>query len=344
MTAGWPEVLSIEDAVDVTQSSPRLPIRPLRALLAATGLGLLLLGLLLGRPPSASLFWTELYNLGHIPLFGLMGLLVIEISRSLAGRIVARRWMHYAIALGVVALLSLVTELLQTDMPGREASLGDGFNNLLGGACFLGVRAAFDRDFRRVREGGPRIGLAVLSVLMLVGAFWPLISLSWSYGMRGAAFPTVVDFVSDWQRPFIQPGRSELHLEGAPDGWKDRAGQGVAALYILREPWPGVTITEPYPDWGGYETLKFAIYSELETTIDVEIQIHDTLSKTAYRDRFNRTFRIKPGLNRLAVATDDVRRGPKGRDLDMSSIGKIVLIGRRPEKPFKLYLSEFRLQ
>ena len=121
------------------------PYRPLRALLAALGIALLLSALLVGRPPSARLFWAELYNLGHIPLFGFMGLLAIEVSRSLAGRVLARPRAHYAVALAVVALLSLVTELLQTDMPGREASLGDGLNNLLGGACFLGVRAAFDR-------------------------------------------------------------------------------------------------------------------------------------------------------------------------------------------------------
>lgn len=328
----------------MTQGDQRLAVRPVRALLATIGLGLLLSGLLFGRPPSASLFWVELYNLGHIPLFGFMALLVIELSRSLAGRIVARRWVHYAVALGIVAFLSLVTELLQTDMPGREASFGDGVNNVLGGACFLGIRAAFDRDFQRVREQGPRVALVVLSMLVLVAAFWPLLKLGWSYGMRGAAFPTVVDFVSDWQRPFVLPGRSELILEGAPDGWAGRAGQPVAALYILREPWPGVTVLEPYPDWRGYETLRFEIYSELEAVIDVEIQVHDTLSKQAYRDRFNRTFSIEPGLNRLAIATDDIRRGPRGRELNMGRISKIILIGRRPEKPFKLYLSEMRLE
>jgi hypothetical protein len=324
--------------------TPGLPYRPLRALLAALGIALLLSALLVGRPPSARLFWAELYNLGHIPLFGFMGLLAIEVSRSLAGRVLARPRAHYAVALAVVALLSLVTELLQTDMPGREASLGDGLNNLLGGACFLGVRAAFDHDFERVRDHRPRVGLAVVSILILVGAFWPLLSLSWSYGMRGAAFPVVVDFVSDWQRPFIQPGRSELVSEGAPDAWSERAGQVVAALYILREPWPGVTVVEPYPDWRGHDHLAFEIFSELETAIDVEIQIHDTLRKTAYRDRFNRTFRVVPGLNRLSVALDAVRRGPRGRDLDLSHVAKIILIGRRPDKPFKLYLSEMRLE
>jgi hypothetical protein len=271
-------------------------------------------------------------------------LLAIETSRSLAGRMFARRWAHYAVALAVVAFLSLVTELLQTDMPGREASLGDGLHNLLGGACFLGMRAAFDRDFRRVRERGPSIGIAAASILILVGAFWPLLSLSWSYGMRGASFPTVVDFVSDWQRPFIQPGRSELVLEGAPPGWTDRAGQAVAALYILREPWPGVTVVEPYPDWRGYERLAFEIFSELDSPIEVEMQVHDTLSKTAYRDRFNRTFRIEPGLNRLSVSLEAIQRGPSGRDLDLSRVAKIILIGRRPDKPFKLYLGEMRLE
>lgn len=328
----------------MTQKSARLPIRPVRGLLAASALGLLLAALLLGRPPSARLIWGELYNLGHIPLFGLMGLLVIDMSRSLAGQIVARHWMHYVIALSAVVLLSLVTELLQVGIPDRTASLADGINNVLGGVCFLGIRAAFDRDFQRVRQQGPRIGLAIISLVVLIGAFWPLLSLSWSYSMRGAAFPTVVDFVGDWQRPFIQPGRSELVLEEAPDAWTDRSGQAVAVLYILREPWPGVSIMEPYPDWRGYEMLTFEIFSELETAIDVEMQVHDTISKTAYRDRFNRRFRIEPGVNSLAVATDDMRRGPKGRELDMSNIAKIILIARRPEKPFKLYLSEMRLE
>ena len=54
-----------------------------RAALAVAGIVVLLWVLATGRPPRSTMLLHEIYNLGHIPLFGLIALLALSASRAL---------------------------------------------------------------------------------------------------------------------------------------------------------------------------------------------------------------------------------------------------------------------
>jgi len=315
-----------------------------QVLYAAIGIVILLWVLLTGRPPRSTMLWHEIYNLGHIPLFGLFAVLVLEISRASLGRFLVAPLAHYGIALGATVVVSVATELLQLNMPGRQAEFQDALHNIIGGLCFLALRACLDTALWQPDGSRMRRWVAVGASLTLLVSFWPLANLGWHYGMRAAAFPVLVDFDSRWQRPFLSSPRAGLDKMKAPAGWTQRKNQKIVAIKFMAAPWPGVSMHEPYPDWSGFNTLRFDVYSELSKPVDLILRIDDISHNNQHRDRFNRTFSVQPGLNQIAVPLSDIRNAPSGRDLDLQEITQMILFSRRPEEPFTLYLSEIWLE
>ncbi len=315
-----------------------------RALPALAGIVFLLWVLAVGRPPRPTMLWHELYNLGHIPLFGVIALLALEVSRGLLPGFNARPFSHYLIAFVSVAVISLVSEIVQLDLPGRKAEVQDAVHNLIGAVCFLAIRSAIDPGYRSQGNRAPRGLLVGAALFALFVSSWDLIELAWHYGMRAAAVPVVVDFDSRWQQPFIRPLRASLTIVSAPDEWRGNGGQRVAEIQFPHEPWPGVTIVEPYPDWTGYHTLRVRIFSPGAEPVPLTFRIDDARHNQEHKDRFNRTVNIEPGLNDLSFALDDIRRAPADREMDVSEITQIILFTSRPDQPFRLYLSDIWLE
>jgi hypothetical protein len=312
----------------------------------ALGVAALMMFLVLGRPPSDAYGWRALFDLGHVALFGVTGLLMLRIVHVLRGR-ARRAGADFLIALLATAVLSLVSEAAQVLQPGRHASIGDAVSNLTGAVCFIAIAASLRPEvWKGLGRDGPVAARLVLTgaVLALALAALPLAGAAWSYGMRAAAFPMLADLTKSWQRPFLGVGRSELARVAAPVAWSGMAGSQVARLTFLDAPWPGFTLREPYPDWSGYEALRFQVWSELETPVEIVLRVDDTHRRRAHQDRFNGSFIVTPGFNDFAVPLSTIARGPRGRTLDLSDIRQIVLFSRRPEEPFELYFSRLWLE
>jgi len=304
-----------------------------KGLPALAGIVLLLWVLATGRPPHPTMLWHEVFNLGHIPLFGLVAVLALEASRALMPGLSARPFSHYLVAFVFVAVISLVSEVIQLDLPGRKAEVQDAVHNLIGAVCFLAIRYAFDTNYRSQANRVPR-GLSS----------WDLIELAWRYGMRAAAFPVVVDFDSRWQQPFLSLPRAGLATVPAPGEWRSKAGQTVAELSFPHERWPGVTVREPYPDWDGYRTLRVQIFSPNNQVVPLTFRIDDARHNQEHRDRFNRTVNIEPGPNDISISLEDVRKAPADREMDLGDISQIILFTNMPEEPLSLYLSDVWLE
>lgn len=315
-----------------------------RVVFSGIGMVLLLWALLAGRPPRSTLLWHEIYNLGHIPLFGLFALLVLEMSRSGLRRLPIGSMVHYGIAFAATIIASIGTELAQLNMVGREAEFQDAFHNILGGLCFLGLRACVDPPLWQQGRSRLRHWVAIAAAVTLLVAFWPLASLGWHYGMRSAAFPVLVDLDSQWQGPFLASPRAKLDTVRAPAGWSQRKNQKVVKVGFFAAPWPGMSVHEPYPDWAGYERLRFDVYSELTEPVKLILRVDDVSHNNQYRDRFNRSFSIQPGLNQIDVPLREIADAPAGRQLDIRQIARMILFTPRPEAPFTLYFSEVWLE
>lgn len=316
--------------------------------LAPPALGIvgLMLFLVLGRPPSDAYGWRTLFEIGHVPLFGVAALLMLRIVRLLRGRVQLER-ADFLIAMLATTLLSLVAEAAQLIQPGRHANVGDAISNLTGAIGFIAIAAALQPGlWRELGRDGPIAARLVLvcAVLALGLAITPLFGVAWSYAMRAAGFPVVVDLAGRWQRPFLGVGRSELARVPAPGAWAEQSGRQVARVTFLDAPWPGITVREPYPDWSGYEALRFQVWSGLETPVEIVLRVDDTHRDRPHSDRFNGSFIVTPGVNDFTVSLATIARGPRERQLDISDISQLILFSRRPDEPFDLYFSQLWLE
>jgi len=314
--------------------------------LPALGIVALMLFLALVRPPGDAYGWRMLFEIGHVPLFGVAGLLMLRIVRVRRGAAVATP-ADFLIALLATAILSLAAEALQVFQPGRDANLGDAGKNLLGTVCFLAIAAATrPRLWRRLGEDGPMAAGMVLvaAALTLALALAPAVGVAWHYAQRAAAFPVLADFTAAWQAPFLSPGRSELESVSAPSGWEEMAGREVSRVTFLDAPWPGVTVREPWPDWSAYAALRFQVWSELEHPVEIVLRVDDTHRERDHADRFNGSFIVLPGRNDFSIPLDTIAAGPRQRRLDLADISQFILFSRRPGEPFALYFSPVWLE
>ena len=130
----------------------------------------------------------------------------------------------------------------------------------------------------------------------------------------------------------------------APAGWAGQAGNPVTRITFSPRPWPGIIVREPYPDWTGYEVIRFQVYSALTETRPIVLWIEDEAHNDRRRDRYEHAFTVVPGLNDFTVPLETVRDAPAGRQMALDRITFMMLFTRRPTDTFELYVGDVWLE
>jgi hypothetical protein len=161
------------------------------------------------------------------------------------------------------------------------------------------------------------------------------------YRGRDAAFPVLCCLTGDWESRFLRSNHVEFEPAVPPDVG---SGAGYQRLRFSPAYWPGLTLKEVHPDWSGYETLAFDIYTEAPPAVELVLRIddygHDGVS---FDDRFNRDLELAPGLNRFRIPIEEIVSAPAGRRMDARRMKKIILFANQPDVPFEIYWNGFRL-
>ncbi len=307
-----------------------------------------LLSLLYIPVPSKTLFWKAVYNFGHVPLFGCVAILLLWVSRTFIKRPGGQSLQHYSIALWGVLVLALLTESLQLLTVTRSFTLSDVIHDLVGAVCGLMLFLTYDSDLlgRWVewREFPRNAVLRVTVVLVLALTLLPVMQWAYACWDRDNRFPSLVEFSSEWEMKFVKAVDSEWQVVEAPEGWKKSRDDLVGQVVFHPKRYPRIHLEEPYPDWRGYTFFQLDVYSELSSTQSIAIRIDDTYRTTSYENRFNRRIMISPGLNHIQIPLEDIRQAPESREMDMSSIRKVLLFAVSPPKEFILYFDNLRLE
>lgn len=317
----------------------------------AVWLGLFLLGtlsLLFIPVPSPTFFLKAVNNSGHVPLFMVVAILLVKLSRALLGRLSWPPIWHYAVAIFCVVVLALVTEALQSLSLMRHPQASDVVHDFLGAMCGLGLLLTYDQSvagkWARCRTFPQnriiRLGLA----LVMAMTFLPVFEWAYAYWDRASRFPSLLKFSSDWEMKFVKAFGSELQVVVSPEGWKKLPDDKVGRVVFHPKRYPGIRIDEPYPDWRGYTYFQLEIFSELPTPQLISIRIDDLHHKNKYSDRFNKAVTISPGLNHIQIPIDDIRLAPVGREMDLSAMKAVLLFAVSPREEFTLYLDNIHLE
>ena len=296
--------------------------------------------------PGHTLLIAEIQNTGHGAAFGAFSILLLLLLRKTIPDKSTRTSSNYLIAFGISTFAGIGTEIMQHFI-GRDAEIADIVRDILGSLAFLGFYFSFDTRAHlasTISDKKLTKFLRVISMAVLLLTFAPLILCTTAYICRDAIFPTIYDFESHLTDQFMSLQDSELNLVVPPIGWENIKQSLVAQLILNKSSYPGFTILEPYPNWTGYISLCFDVFSANKDTSLMCLRIDDAHHNYDYTDRFNRKLLVAPGLNRYRISLSELRLAPATRETDMNAIQRIVIFGSNINRPLTVYFNKFWLE
>jgi VanZ family protein len=326
----------VSDRIPTVSLSTVTRGRKLTAALAFATLVVLVAVLQVVSLPEQTRLWKELLNAGHVLLFGVLAIFALWSSTRLFADRLRERYQHYLIALVTTIAIGSLTEILQLWAP-RDANLADWARNIAGAACFLGFYSTYDPRLTEQWHslwGSARNTVMACAVVTSVAALVPLLTWTTAYAYRNHAFPEIVSFASYWRRLFLDVRGATLIVTKRPVSWTTARTTQVGRLTLDRNGYPGLEVQEPYADWSKYRYLRFGVYSEMAETIQLTIRIHDRMHNNEYRDRFNKSFTILPGVNEFRIPLGEIRTAPVSRELDLRNIAGLSVFAVHPRKPY----------
>lgn len=278
--------------------------------------------------PADSLWLRELFNSGHILVFVFI---TLYLYRYLSLRYENdNRVATYLIVLAVAFTIGVIIEVLQSLMQ-REVSISDLIRNLFGIIVALSLTTYIQKKVLHIR-----LLLAAIIFLCLSFGFYSLLELSWHYQQRSKAFPNLTEFEEKWTTSFVRYNKASLR---GIAGKKSRPGTTRFKFLFERGIYPGISIIEPIADWSGYRSLHFDVFSTNIDGVMIVLRVHDRQHNHEYRDRYNQSFIIRPGLNRIVVDLADIRDAPFNRKIDMVNIASVQVFVPEVDEPLFLEVS-----
>jgi hypothetical protein len=304
----------------------------------------LLVGLVKLEIPGNTFLSREINNAMHFPFFGILSLTVFGLLSLYLNRM--GRLQIYFSAFNITIVIGALHELSQVFGP-RDADVADLIKDAAGAVTFLGFFMIYDKKMTPFwQKYGPALKsiLFVTAVLLIISILAPIAIWAEAYIHRDNNFPVICDFESFWETRFLKTEDAVLEIEKISfvDNGADENKAGKLTFFPVE--YPGLLIEEPYPDWTGYKSFDFSVYSDLEGTVPITVRIEDSWHDEEYSDRFNRTFDVAPGLNEISIPLNEVQRAPSTRNMDMKKIRAILLFAHNPDKEFALYFDDFHLE
>ena len=193
---------------------------------------------------------------------------------------------------------------------------------------------------RRRAEWRAAAGLVILFLGLL-----PFARLCLAYVNRAAAYPVLLDFSSRWPMPFLFVQGCQFRLLEPPPAWNSPPAMRRVALFdcLPADNYPGI-MYEPVADWRNFDRLVVDLFWDSPQAREMVLRVHDKYYGERFEDRFNRSFIVRAGWNQMVVPLDDVRRGPRDREIDLSQIDRLGLFVNRPHAPVRFALGRITLE
>lgn len=264
---------------------------------------------------------------GHIILGAVVAALLSGVAAIRTGKYGFLRVLVFT------AIFLVVVELLQIPLA-RTASLLDlllGMSGAVSVLLFMASSTQRNLAWKRCCQA--------LGVLLLVLALLPLLFTSTAYIARNLRFPVLADFSSAFGKLFLRSQGAELTQQQ----WSSEGEVFPARLCLYSGYWPGISVDHVVPDWRGYKKLSVVLFSDLAEPVKMELRVHDKQHNNKFDDRYNYAFSVHPGINRIEIMLEDIRRAPVSRDMDMHSIQGIMLFSPGLDRPVCIRLGTIKL-
>jgi len=117
---------------------------------------------------------------------------------------------------------------------------------------------------------------------------------------------------------------------------KKHVTEGKHSLLVVYPKWglPSINTKKLKQDWGDYDSFAMDIYNPQKEEIDFAIRFDDVNNK-----RISIPYKLRSGLNKLNIDRKKIRS-----KINASKIRFLVLFINEPEKKYKLYFDNMRLE
>ena len=280
---------------------------------------------------STSRILDEIFEYGHLPLFGVIALgFAIIFNRNQTQATLK----PYLFAWIITMALGIITEVIQIITPGRFFEIRDILFDAIGAGCFLTLAYPFPDNGIQIKRIFRTAALAVI----IAGTIPIFLAVGDEITMRNN-FPLIGSFESRlemdrWGGKDSEISRSALH---------STHGEYSLKATLLPGEYPGISLNYFKRDWRGYDRLSFDVFLAGNNPLRITVRIHDKLHNDEYEDRFNRGFVLDPGSNTVVIDLEEVMKAPEGRKMDMASIVNICIFSYNLAEPRTLYLDNLRL-
>lgn len=120
-------------------------------------------------------------------------------------------------------------------------------------------------------------------------------------------------------------------------------GEKSLRLELYPSSYPGLSPKLSVNDWRGYKAVFFDVYNPEDKSVSLAVRIDDKKEHPDYKDRYNKSFILKPGLNHMNIPLDSLITSGTQRILDVKNIYRFLIFMSHPPKKFVLYLDYIRL-
>ncbi len=291
------------------------------------------------------MLWREIGNAGHIPLFGIISVAILILSRTVLGKRISSAISHYAISFILTTGLGFFTEFLQWFTP-RDADFWDIVRDMVGAFVSLGIILLINRKQFPVFDKSRVKKVMLLSSIVIVFGAGVSPVLAWAGGFlyRSANQPVICSFESIADNLFYKMHHGDIETVPSEKFFPKNSGQHSAKITLYAAKYPEFFFNEPYPDWSGYKAFIFEIYSPQDTSFQLSIRIEDRHHKGAYQDRFNYSFTVEPGNNMILIKCQDIKNAPETRPMNMTFISAFSIFAVNLKEPLFFYIDNITLQ
>ena len=278
--------------------------------------------------------WKEFWNLGHIPLFIVLGFIVYRIKPGLQNRALTTQFVIFA-ATGFV--VGLCIEFIQS-FTHRNASLQDVMLDTLGALIAVTL---FSNRIRKFTTWSKGLVFLLVNVL-LVFACWRFVAVAWDESQAYRDFPLLSDF--EYEREL---GRwtGNARRDISTDVYKQ--GSRSLKVSLKQSFYSGVELQYFPSDWSDYAVLSLQVFNPASESFSLTASIFDQQHKTnnfSYRDRYTDQFALRPGWNEIVIFLDEILNAPSKRQMDITHIHGLRLFVVKPSKGQYFYIDTVRLE
>lgn len=280
----------------------------------------------------ASRSYKRIWDQGHIVLYTLLTVILL------------RRWdflkrqtpmVQFLVLVIITLFTGIFLEFIQQKFS-RFSEFGDVWRDFLG--CLAGWAFFSSNTKHRVRQIFTIRLLVILLILVeLFAPFTAVVDEVWSRYQ----FPVLSRFETPfeterWESKEVKTRTTDLAFEG----------KHSLRVSLSTEQYSGVFLKYFPQNWEGWDSLFFAVYNPLSSSLNLTCRIHDAqhvVNGQLYEDRFNRRLILHPGWNQLKVSLEDVRTAPRNRLMQLNKIASFGIFVVQLSSPIDIFIDDIRL-